>query len=93
VQCPNLFCRSNIRLLLAHRGAVSLELFSNPRVTARVAYVVERGQVGTVGFECPLTINVWPEPSTRSTWVQGSVVPAFAVDRPFALKKLTSISG
>jgi hypothetical protein len=43
--------------------------------------------------EFPLDDFAWPEPSTRSTWVQGFVVPPFAVDRPFALKKLTSISG
>jgi hypothetical protein len=73
--------------------SAGLELFANPRVTAGVAYVCERGQVGTVGFEFPLEVHTWPEPSTRSTWVQGFVVPAFAVDRPFALKKLTSISG
>lgn len=73
--------------------SAGLEMFANPRVTAGVAYVCERAGVGTVGFEFPLNIHIWPEPSTRSTWVQGFVVPAFAVDRPFALKKLTSISG
>jgi hypothetical protein len=73
--------------------SAGLELFSNPRMTPGVAYVCERGQVGTVGFEWPLNVHVWPEPSTRSTWVQGFVVPALAVDRPFALKKLTGISG
>ena len=73
--------------------SAGIELFSNPRMTPGVAYVCERGQVGTVGFGWPLNIHIWPEPSTRSTWVQGFVVPAFAVDRPFALKKLTSISG
>jgi hypothetical protein len=73
--------------------SAGLEMFANPRVTAGVAYVCERAAVGTVGFEFPLNVHIWPEPSTRSTWVQGYVVPAFAVDRPFALKKLTSISG
>jgi hypothetical protein len=73
--------------------SAGLSMFANPRVAAGSAYVCERGAVGTVGFEWPLTITTWPEPSTRSTWVQGFVVPAFAVDRPFALKKLTSISG
>jgi hypothetical protein len=72
--------------------SAGLELFANPRMTRGVAYVCEHGQVGTVGFEFPLDVYAWPEPSTRSTWVQGFVVPAFAVDRPFALKKLTSIS-
>lgn len=67
-------------------------LFSNPRMAAGNAYVCEKGQVGTIGFEHALTITTWPEPSTRSTWVQGFVVPAFAVDRPFALKKITGLA-
>jgi hypothetical protein len=73
--------------------SANLEMFSNPRMAPGSAYVCERGQVGTVGFEIPLTINIIPDPATRSTWVQGFVVPALAVDRPFALKKLTNISG
>ena len=80
----------NLDLMLKSAG---VELFANPRMVPGTAYVCERGQVGTVGFEYPLTITAWPEPATRSTWVQGYVVPAFAVDRPFALKKLVSISG
>ncbi|WP_167107275.1 major capsid protein [Mycobacterium sp. DL592] len=73
--------------------SAGLELFANPRMTAGTAYVCERGQVGTVGFEFPLNVHAWPDPATRSTWVQGFVVPAFAVDRPFALKKLTGLAG
>ncbi|MDC8982166.1 hypothetical protein PR370_06075 [Mycobacterium marinum] len=68
-------------------------MFSNPRVTAGTAWAVERGMVGTVGFEWPLTVDVWEDKSTRSWWVQAYVVPAFAVDRPFAAKKLTGLAG
>lgn len=66
-------------------------LFSNPRMAPGNAYCCEKGQVGTIGFEVPLTVDVWEDKGTRSWWVQGYVVPAMAVDRPFALKKLTGL--
>jgi hypothetical protein len=72
--------------------SAGLELFISPRMTAGTAYVCEKAAVGTVGFEKPLTVISWPEPSTRSTWVQAYAVPAFAVDKPYALKKLTGLA-
>ncbi len=71
--------------------SAGIGLFSNPRMAAGTAYVCEKGEVGTIGFERPLTVDVWPDLATHSTWVQAYVVPAFAVDRPFALKKLTGL--
>jgi hypothetical protein len=68
-------------------------LFVNPRVTAGTAWAIESGMVGTVGFEFPLTVDVWEDKPTRSWWVQAYVVPAFGVDRPFAAKKLTGLAG
>lgn len=68
-------------------------MFSNPRVTAGTAWAIQSGMVGTVGFEFPLTVNAWLDQETRSWWVQAFVVPAFAVDRPFAAKKLTGLAG
>lgn len=68
--------------------SAGVELFSNPRITAGIAWVVEKGAVGTVGFEKPLTVDVWDDRSTRSKWVQSYAVPALAVDRPFAAKKI-----
>lgn len=68
-------------------------MFSNPRVTAGTAWAVERGMVGSVAFEWPLTVDIWEDKATRSWWVQAYVVPAFAVDRPFAAKKLTGLAG
>jgi hypothetical protein len=53
---------------------------------------VLRRQVGIVGFEVPLTVEVWDDRHIQSTWVQGFVKPAFGVDRPYALKKLTGLS-
>ena len=72
--------------------SAGLELFANPRMAAGAAYVCERGNVGVVGFEKPLTVDTWDDRSTRSTWVQAYAVPAFAVERPYALKKLTGLA-
>ena len=68
-------------------------MFANARVAAGTGWAVEAGMVGTVGFEFPLTVDVWEDKATRSWWVQAYVVPAFAVDRPFAAKKLTGLAG
>lgn len=73
--------------------SAGVKLFSNPRVTAGTAWAIESAAVGTVGFEAPLTVDTWEDKATRSWWVQGYVVPAFAVDRPFAAKKLTGLAG
>lgn len=78
----------NLDAMLTSAG---IGLFSNPRMTAGTAYACEKGQVGTIGFEHPLTVTAWREEGTRSTWVQAFVVPAMAVDRPFALKKITGL--
>jgi hypothetical protein len=78
----------NLDAMLKSAG---LEMFSNPRIPAGTAFTVESGKVGTVGFEAPLTIDVWDDRSTRSTWVQAYAVPAFGVDRPHAAKKITGL--
>lgn len=74
-------------------ASAGLALFSNARVTAGTAWAIEKGAVGTVGFEAPLTVDVWEDKATRSWWVQSWVVPALGVDRPFAAKKLTGLAG
>ncbi|BBZ05991.1 hypothetical protein MDOR_01600 [Mycolicibacterium doricum] len=68
--------------------SAGLEMFANPRIPEGEAYVVEKAMVGTVGFEAPLTVEVYDDRSTRSTWVQAYAVPAFAVDRPYAAKRI-----
>jgi hypothetical protein len=50
------------------------------------------GNVGVVGFEVPLTVETWRDYKTRSWFVQAFCVPAFAVDRPFAMKQITGIA-
>lgn len=79
--------------LQAMLDSAGLSLFANPRITPGVGWVIQSGQVGTVGFEEPLTVDVWQDKATRSWWVQAYVVPAMAVDRPFAAKKLTGLAG
>ncbi len=72
--------------------SAGLRMVSNPRIPAGIAYACQKGMVGTVGFEAPLTVDIWEDKATRSTWVQAYVVPAFAVDRPYAAKKLAGLN-
>lgn len=74
-------------------ASAGVEMFTNPRVADGTGWAIETGKVGTVGFEFQLTVDTWEDKSTRSWWVQAYVVPAFAVDRPFAAKKLTGLAG
>lgn len=66
-------------------------MFVSARIPAGTVYVCQKGNVGTVGFEVPLTVETWRDYSTRSWWVQAFVVPAFAVDRPFAAKTIVGV--
>ncbi|MHC9294180.1 major capsid protein [Mycobacterium sp. LTG2003] len=79
--------------LKAMLDSAGVAMFVNPRVTDGTGWAIEAGKVGTVGFEFPLTVDTWEDKATRSWWVQAYVVPAFAVDRPFAAKKLTGLDG
>lgn len=69
-----------------------LELFVSPRMTAGVAYAVQKGEVGTVGFEKPLTVETYDDRAHRARWVQAYCVPAFAVDQPYRAKKITGLA-
>ena len=79
----------NLDAMLKSAG---VELYSNPRIEPGVAWAVQAGEVGAVGFEFPLTSESWDDRSTRSKWVQSYAVPAFAVDKPFAAKKITALA-
>jgi len=68
-------------------------MFANPRVPIGTAFVAQKGMVGTVGFESAgLVVEVYDDRSTRSKWVQAYAVPAIAVDRPYAAKKINGLS-
>ncbi|MFW0787570.1 major capsid protein [Gordonia sp. CPCC 206044] len=68
--------------------SAGVRMVSNPRVTPGVVWVCAEQQVGTVGFEDPLTVEVYDDRATRSRWVQGFASPALALDRPYAAKKI-----
>ncbi|HNP57508.1 MAG TPA: hypothetical protein PK331_09330 [Gordonia sp. (in: high G+C Gram-positive bacteria)] len=73
--------------------SAGLKLVVNPQIPTGQAWVAKAGEVGVVGFEQPLTVITWRDEATRSTWVQCYVVPAVAVNRPHAMKKLTGLAG
>lgn len=66
-------------------------MFVSARLPSGTAYAVVRGGVGVVGFEVGLTVQTWEDYASRSWFVQAFAVPAFAIDRPYAAKKLTGI--
>ncbi|WP_193048200.1 major capsid protein [Mycolicibacterium baixiangningiae] len=72
--------------------SAGVSLFTNPRLTAGTAFALQKGTVGTVGFEIGLTVDVIDDRHTRSKWVQAYVVPAIAIDRIQAAKKLTGLA-
>ncbi|SIM07962.1 Uncharacterised protein [Mycobacteroides abscessus subsp. abscessus] len=74
-------------------ASAGVGLFANPRITTGTGWAIEKGKVGTIGFEFPLTVDAWEDKATRSWWVQAYVVPAMGIDRPFAAKKLTGLAG
>lgn len=68
-------------------------MFSNPRVPQGVAWAVEQGAVGTIGWESAgLVVDVIDDRHTRSKWVQAYAVPAIAIDRPYAAKQIIGLS-
>jgi hypothetical protein len=68
-----------------------LELVTSTRIDLNSAYALEKGRAGQVGFEVPLTADVIDDRHSRCKWVQTYIVPAFAVDRPFAIKRITGV--
>ncbi|OCB25009.1 hypothetical protein A5674_22160 [Mycobacterium malmoense] len=79
----------NLAAMLTSAG---LKMYVNPRVPNGTAYLAEGGAVGTVGFEVPLTVDVIPDPQRRRRIIQAYCVPAMAIERPFACKKLVGLS-
>lgn len=79
----------NLAAMLTSAG---LTMYVNPRVPNGTAYLAQGGEVGTVGFEVPLTVDVIAQPLTRSRLVRAYCVPAMAIERPFACKKLVGLS-
>lgn len=73
-------------------GAFGLTLRTSRHVPAGTAWLLERGRPGVVAHEDRLTIDTIDDRPTRSTWVQGFEVPAFAVTNPRAMVKLSGLA-
>ena len=68
-------------------------MFANPRVPIGVAYALQMGMVGTIGWESAgLVTEVIDDRHKRGRWVQSWAVPAIAIDRPYAAKKINGLS-
>ena len=68
-------------------------MFANPRVPIGVAYTVAQGTVGTIGWESAgLVTEVIDDRHKRGKWVQAYAVPAIAIDRPYAAKRINGLS-
>ncbi|MGA5465580.1 major capsid protein [Mycobacterium sp. NPDC050041] len=68
-------------------------MFANPRVPIGTAYTLQQGMVGTIGWESAgLVVEVVDDRLTRSKWVQAYAVPAMAIDRPYAAKRISGLS-
>lgn len=63
------------------------------RVPAGVAYGVQRGMVGEMRVEKPLSTETWREEATQRTWFQSDVRPVFYVTNPYGIIKLTGLGG
>lgn len=81
----------NLDAALASAGFTN-GMFVNPRLPVGTAFVLEEQGVGTVGFEVPLTVDAWLDKDTRSWKLQVFAVPAMAIDRPYAAKRITGLS-
>ena len=69
--------------------SAGLELYANAQIPVNTVYVIEKANVGLVGFEVALTTEVVDIRERRTKRVQSYVVATFGVDRPYAAKKLT----
>lgn len=78
----------NIGKMLEGAG---LKLVSNTLVPVGSAFVAQFGEAGVIAFEKPVTVTTWRDEATRSTWVQSYAVPAFAVNKPAAVKLITGL--
>ena len=68
-------------------------IFASPRVPIGVAYTIQQGMVGTIGWESAgLVTEVIDDRHKRGKWVQAYAVPAIAIDRPYAAKKINGLS-
>ncbi len=79
----------NLAKMLESAG---LTMHVNARIASGTAYLTQSGMAGAVGFEAPLQVVVTDQPRNKSKLLQVFAVPAFAVDKPHAVKRLTGLA-
>ncbi|MFH5231017.1 major capsid protein [Antrihabitans spumae] len=73
-------------------NSAGLTMKSSPYITPGKAYITRSGAAGTVGFEKPLTVDVYDDRSIRSKWTQAYAVPAYAVEQPRAVRRILGLA-
>lgn len=68
-------------------------MFANPRTPTGTAWTLQAGKVGTIGWESAgLVTEVIDDRHKRGKWLQAYAVPAIAIDRPYAAKRINGLS-
>lgn len=76
-------------------ASAELALHANPYIPVGRVYLAAKnettgaGKAGSIGFEVPLTVDIIDRRETRDKVIQAYAVPAFAVDKPQAVKVIT----
>jgi hypothetical protein len=74
-------------------GAVGItNVIKSRRQTAGTALLFEAGAVGFWANEEPLRGKTWEEQDPEQTWYLWNIIPAVAVDDPYAMLQLTGIA-
>lgn len=68
------------------------EVFTSPRVTAGTAWLCQRGGLGSMRMEVPLTVTTWREEARQVTHVLAFMLPLFAAMNPYAILKMESVN-
>ncbi|WP_218002659.1 major capsid protein [Nocardia brevicatena] len=81
----------DLAAVLASAGITKVR--TSVQIAPGVAYLVENKQAGRTVYERPLTTEVIDDRHHRAQYVQSYVVPAFAVSKPGAVRKITGLAG
>ena len=73
-------------------SSAGLKMTTITHLDGGTAYLLKKGAAGRVGFEFPLTTDVIDKRENRKRMVQAYAVPAFAIDRPRAVKRITALA-
>jgi hypothetical protein len=61
------------------------------RVTAGTAYLIQRGALGEMRVEKPLSTETWRERKTQRNWTQTDWRGVMYIANPYAVMKLTGL--